>query len=114
MKILLCEDNQEIAELLIDQLRDFDFQVIHAQDGCKGMTLYDADNFDFVITDCHMPLKNGIEVCKHINGRTPTFMFTSDPMFYGKPDPELKIQRIYPKSEMRAMIRDLRLWREKQ
>ncbi len=70
MRLLLIEDEPEIANLLSRYLQNQGFQVVHAKDGDAGLAAWteaaDAGAFDVVLTDGLLPKKNGYDVCKAI------------------------------------------------
>lgn len=66
-KILIVDDDQEIASLIGDSLCDEGFEVLLAYDGESALEkiLYNAD-LSMVILDIMMPKVDGLEVCKNI------------------------------------------------
>lgn len=66
LKILHIEDDPEVSEIMTIVLQDR-ATLVHAQNGQIGIDTFNRDkNFDLVICDFQMPLKNGVEVVKHI------------------------------------------------
>lgn len=61
-KILLVEDNQELAEMYETVLSNAGFQVVKAFDGEEGIEKMRSTLPDLVILDIVMPKVNGIEV----------------------------------------------------
>jgi CheY-like chemotaxis protein len=72
MKILIVDDNQELAFLIKWMLEDEGFVVKSAKDGGDGYSAYLLFNPDIVLTDIQMPEKNGLELMKHIRCHNPT------------------------------------------
>ncbi len=64
-KILLVEDNDELREYLVSELRS-EFTVVEAKDGAEGLDLSLAISPDLIISDIMMPVKNGIELCRDV------------------------------------------------
>jgi CheY-like chemotaxis protein len=70
-KILLVDDNQNLAFLLQTMLRDEGYEVELARDGGDGYWAYFHFSPDLVITDIQMPVENGLELIKHIRLHNP-------------------------------------------
>ncbi len=60
------------------------FQVVHAEDGARGIALHGREALDAVILDLMLPDADGLDVCRQIRGRSdcPILMLTArgDPM----------------------------------
>lgn len=65
-KILIIEDEIEIADLEKDYLELSGFEVQTANDGLKGLEMALNEKFDLVILDLMLPGMDGFEVCKEI------------------------------------------------
>lgn len=65
-KILLIEDEQHVAEILIKGLEEDEFRVTHATDGIYGMQLLEKETYQLILLDILLPHMNGLEVCKRI------------------------------------------------
>lgn len=79
-KILIIEDNKDLANILTLHLSDLDFQVTHAEDGLSGMKYLETKSFDLIILDLMLPGLDGLEICRRIrnqNNYTPVLMLTS-------------------------------------
>ncbi|MBN1618070.1 response regulator [Candidatus Dojkabacteria bacterium] len=63
-KILIVEDDTEIAQIEMDYLVADGFEVTVAADGVKAMQLFESQVFDLVILDLNLPQKDGIHVCE--------------------------------------------------
>ncbi len=72
-KILIIEDNRDLAHLLESHLRDLAFQVDVAFNGMTGLARVDSDNYDLVILDLMLPGLDGMEVCRRLR-RKPSYM----------------------------------------
>ncbi|MBT4289114.1 MAG: response regulator transcription factor [Deltaproteobacteria bacterium] len=79
-KILIVEDNQDLAQLLELHLKDMFFEVHLAFDGETGYSLIQEHHFDLVILDLMLPGINGLEICQRIRAKqiyTPILILTS-------------------------------------
>ena len=82
MKILLVEDNRNLAKSIVRVLRQDFFSVIHFVDGLEGedYLLLNHEEIGLVILDIQVPGKNGFEICKTIRDQklsTPVLMLTA-------------------------------------
>lgn len=65
-KILIIEDEIEIADLEKDYLELSGFEVDIANDGSKGLAMALTEEYDLVILDLMLPGMDGFEVCKAV------------------------------------------------
>ncbi|MES2681265.1 MAG: response regulator transcription factor [Bacteroidota bacterium] len=65
-KILLVEDDQSLGPLLQEYLEAKGFETKLADDGKKGGDLFFKGNFDLLLLDVMMPVKDGITLAKEI------------------------------------------------
>lgn len=65
-RILIIEDEKEIADLEKDYLEISDFKVDIENDGDSGLERALAEEFDLIILDLMLPGMDGFEVCKKI------------------------------------------------
>ena len=63
-KILIIEDNRDLARLLQSHLQDLAYRVDIAFDGSSGFARADSDKYDLVILDLMLPDLDGIEICR--------------------------------------------------
>lgn len=80
IKILLIEDEKKIADAISKGLREIHYHVETAYDGSIGIRLFEAGEFNLVITDINLPGMNGYELCKAIrrrNQHVPVIMLTA-------------------------------------
>ncbi|MEQ1847538.1 MAG: response regulator, partial [Nitrospira sp.] len=63
-KILIVEDEQDIAQLLKHYLEKDGFHVCLATTGLEALKLVASEHPDLVILDLMLPHLNGLEVCK--------------------------------------------------
>lgn len=78
-KILIIEDEVELVKVLRSYLEQSGYQVIEAQRGDKGLTLWQQHQPDLVILDLNLPGMDGLDVARHIRqkGDTPILMLTA-------------------------------------
>ncbi|MDI2124883.1 response regulator transcription factor [Yinghuangia seranimata] len=64
MKVLIVEDEEEMAELLSDGLRRQGFSVDVARDGARALECAAASAYDVVVLDRDLPVLHGDAVCR--------------------------------------------------
>ncbi len=69
IKILMIEDDLELAEILTEYLEQFDFKVDTIDDPFIGVSTLSSKEYDLVILDLTLPGLDGLEVCKDIRKR---------------------------------------------
>ena len=80
MRILVVEDEEGIATFLKAGLESEYFAVDVAEDGEKGSFLARTNDYDIIVLDNMLPIKNGSQVCEEIrkNGKiTPIIMLSA-------------------------------------
>ena len=80
-KILLVEDEVNIASFIERGLREFGHEVYVAYDGATGWELTQKNDFQLLILDIIMPKMNGLQLCKQYRQRfgyhAPVIMLTA-------------------------------------
>ena len=78
-KILIIEDDIDIAELERDFLQIEGYDVTIATDGLEGYKLAKSEKFDLILLDLMLPNMNGYEICRGIRGEVdvPIIMVTA-------------------------------------
>jgi len=78
-KILIIEDDQDIAELQRDYLEANGFQVDIEDDGYRGLKKALEGSFDLFILDLMLPSQNGYDICRFIRKQkdTPILMISA-------------------------------------
>ncbi|WP_010167992.1 response regulator transcription factor [Candidatus Epulonipiscium viviparus] len=66
MRILICEDEKQLADILVAMLQYNNYSVDVVGDGVSAVDYIETGNYDGVILDLMMPKLNGIEVLKKI------------------------------------------------
>lgn len=80
MRILLVEDEKNVAAFIKKGLEEEAYTVDVAEDGPEGLLMAREANFDLIILDVMLPGMNGIEVCKTLRSRgvmKPILMLTA-------------------------------------
>ena len=81
MRVLIIEDNPDIAANLGDYLEDHGHTVDFAGDGVTGLHLAVVNNFDAIVLDLALPGMDGLEVCRKLRDEagkdTPVLMLTA-------------------------------------
>jgi two-component system NtrC family sensor kinase len=70
-KLLLIDDEEGIRKVLSISLKSDGYEVVTAEDGRKGLDLYQKGGFSIVLTDLKMPELDGMEVLKKIKEINP-------------------------------------------
>jgi two-component system, OmpR family, phosphate regulon response regulator PhoB len=71
-KILIIEDETDVADLLALNLRKAGYSASMAADGASGLQKARDDGPDFIILDLMLPKMSGLEVCKILKSDTAT------------------------------------------
>jgi two-component system phosphate regulon response regulator PhoB len=71
-KILIIEDESDVADLLALNLRKAGFRVSTAGDGASGLQTARDDRPDFIVLDLMLPKMSGLEVCRILKSDTAT------------------------------------------
>ncbi|MGH2479583.1 MAG: response regulator transcription factor, partial [Ktedonobacteraceae bacterium] len=79
MKILIIEDEANIAQVLRLYLEQAGYTVLTAGDGVAGLELHAREHPDLIILDLMLPALDGMEVCRRIRSwaNTPILMLTA-------------------------------------
>ena len=78
-KILIVDDEKNIADIIAFNLKKEGYQVIKAGDGEEGVKMALEENPDLILLDIMMPKMDGYEACKKIREKknTPIIMLTA-------------------------------------
>jgi len=81
MKILLVEDDPQLADPLIEILQDKQhYTVDHVTDGETGWDFIEATSYDLILLDLMLPKLDGISLCQRLRRggyMTPVLMLTA-------------------------------------
>jgi DNA-binding response OmpR family regulator len=81
MKILVIEDDADIASNIGQYFEDKGHELDFAYNGSHGLNLASSQHFDLIILDLMLPGKDGVTVCREYrqqaNNETPILMLTA-------------------------------------
>ncbi|MEM8809883.1 MAG: response regulator [Cyanobacteria bacterium P01_G01_bin.38] len=80
MKILLVEDDDILAEVLVNALTAEHYAIDVATDGHMGWELASAFNYDLILLDVMLPKLDGISLCRKLRShgsQTPILLLTA-------------------------------------
>jgi DNA-binding response OmpR family regulator len=70
-KILLVEDDTQLAQNVKEWLEREHYNVDVANDGADGLQLFEHNDYDLSILDWELPSMTGVEICKRIRVMSP-------------------------------------------
>ena len=70
--ILVADDESHILNVVSLKLRNAGYRVLTASDGQEALELATEESPDLLITDYHMPLLSGIELCRRLKQNPAT------------------------------------------
>ena len=79
-KILLVEDDKDIAHLVEIHLRDMECEVTLTDNGIDGLEQGLSEGYDLIILDLMLPGMEGLELCQRLRAKsnyTPILMLTA-------------------------------------
>lgn len=79
-KILIIEDEPNIRELILYNLKTNGYDGVAAEDGIMGITMVHREKPDLILLDIMLPGKNGYEICRELReegNNTPIIMITA-------------------------------------
>src|SRR3954447_18602073 len=65
-RILLVEDDPRVRTATVDALEDLDYEPVACGSGAEAISLFNAQEFDLVISDVIMPEMTGPELIRHL------------------------------------------------
>lgn len=80
MKILIIEDDEKIINFLKKGLQEECYIVDYSTNGDEGLYLANINEYDLILLDIMLPIKDGFEVCKSLRESkisTPIIMLTA-------------------------------------
>ena len=79
-RLLIVDDDRDIRELLVYDIKSSGYMVDSAEDGEEGLKKAVQNNYDLILLDVMMPKMNGYDVCKNIRlvkPKVPILMLTA-------------------------------------
>src|SRR5437868_3182448 len=70
-RILLVEDDPRVRTATVDALEDLDYEPVACGSGAEAIELFNAQEFDLVITDVIMPEMTGPELIRYLKRTSP-------------------------------------------
>ncbi|MBI3937028.1 MAG: response regulator transcription factor [Betaproteobacteria bacterium] len=81
LKVLVVEDNADLAANIVDYLEEHGHTVDTAQNGLTGLHLASTGSFDVIILDLMLPGMDGLTLCRTLRDKagswTPVLMLTA-------------------------------------
>jgi len=69
-KILIIEDDTELADVIARKLENAGFATLSTTDGLEGVRIVDSEELDLILLDLTLPDVDGIDVLRHLRQRT--------------------------------------------
>jgi CheY-like chemotaxis protein len=81
-KILVADDETHILHVVSLKLRNAGYHVLTARDGQEALEMAQSEKPDLIITDYHMPMLSGLELCRRLKqdpatSEIPAIMLTA-------------------------------------
>ena len=79
-KILVIEDDLDMAGIIEDQLKDAGYNVTVTHNGASGLEIAGKQEHDLIVLDLLLPETDGLEICRRVRampGYTPILMLTA-------------------------------------
>ncbi len=80
MKVLVIEDDKDVAAYLVKGLKESDYNVDHAADGKEGFFLAMSESYDIMIVDRMLPGMDGLSIVKGVRAsgnQTPVLILSA-------------------------------------
>src|SRR2546426_7869777 len=74
MRLIVIEDEPDLADGLARGLRHQGYAVDVAYDGLQGWELANANEYDLLILDLNLPEMDGLEVCHRVRATHPALL----------------------------------------
>lgn len=78
-RILLVEDDEDIARLILLHLRDIDARARHCARGDDALNLAAQDCWDLIVLDLRLPGLSGLDVCRKLREFDLLLRFAREP-----------------------------------
>lgn len=79
-RILVIEDNHDLASVVKKNLENISLEVDLAHDGVAGLNKAESGGYDLIVLDLMLPGIDGMEICRRVRGKqvyTPILMLTA-------------------------------------
>ncbi|EAQ99510.2 Response regulator [Congregibacter litoralis KT71] len=79
-RILVVEDDEDIARLIVMHLEDLNADLLHCDQGDKALQLALSNAWDLIVLDLRLPGMGGLDICRQLRERgniTPILMLTA-------------------------------------
>ena len=79
-RILVIEDDLDMAGIIEDQLKDAGYTVTVTHKGASGLKIAGKQEHDLIVLDLMLPETDGLEICRRVRampGYTPILMLTA-------------------------------------
>ncbi len=81
-RILVVEDDRVIAGAMRDYLKAYGYEAQAAYNGKEAMENWQQKDYDLMLVDVQLPLKNGIEICHEVRqdprgAKTPVVLMSA-------------------------------------
>jgi len=86
-RILMIEDDQRLADMVVTYLSAHGYDVAHAASAQQGLALLRAGGVALVLLDLMLPDADGLDLCRRIRAMEPPFQATPIVMLTAKGDP---------------------------
>ncbi len=112
MKILIVDDDQSILRLYQEELEEDGYEIVTAANGKEGLEKFDAEDFDLVSLDIHLPDIDGIKLLRQMKEKKPRLPIIMSTAYDYRDDfsvwaSEAYIVKSADLSEMKAAIKKL-------
>lgn len=78
---MIVDDDEALISALDTKFKNIDFDVTVALNGAEGITFVEDQEFDVILTDLHMPEKDGFALMDAVrtskNAATPLYVITN-------------------------------------
>jgi DNA-binding response OmpR family regulator len=85
-RVLVVDDEQEILSQFAEQIAEEGYDVLPAQNGVEAWEIFQGTTILVVVTDIHMPFKNGLKVLEEIKNHSPATRVIIVTGFGGEPE----------------------------
>lgn len=114
-KCLLVDDDSTMLDLLSTFMEHLGYETITAHDGDEGLTAFRSYQPDLVVSDIHMPNRNGLALLADIKDESPQtpvilitgFLHFKAVMNMDSVKPDLYIEKPFTLDQLRDAVQSL-------